>query len=157
LGNLIIVGIADIKVATGDDVLITYALGSCIGTCLYDSTAKIVGLSHILLASSKMCVSDNNIFKFADTAIKELVRQMVLRGASVNRITAKIAGGAQMFASSTIRIGEQNSAAVMEELNKLGIRLLAADIGDNYGRTMECRAADGKVTIKSILKGNKIL
>ncbi|HOJ47982.1 MAG TPA: chemotaxis protein CheD [Bacillota bacterium] len=157
MGNLIVVGIADLKVASGDDVLITYALGSCVGTCIYDKTAKVIGLSHVLLASKHMCLTDNNIYKYADTAIKELVRQMVLRGASVKRMTAKIAGGAHMFASSTIRIGEQNSAAVMEELKKLGIPLVAADIGDNYGRTMECWAADGKVVIKSILKGNKIL
>ena len=32
-----IIGIADMKMAKGSGTLITYALGSCIGICLYDS------------------------------------------------------------------------------------------------------------------------
>jgi chemotaxis protein CheD len=157
VGNVITVGISDMKIASGDDVLITYALGSCIGTCLYDSTANIIGMSHILLPSSKMCPNDSNIYKFADTAIKELIRCMKAKGASVNRMHAKIAGGAQMFTSSSIKIGENNKNAVVEELHNLGIRIVAAEVGENYGRTMECHAKDGKVIIKSFNKGLQVL
>lgn len=151
------VGISDMKIASGDDILITYALGSCIGTCLYDSTAKIMGLSHILLPHNKMCNNDINLHKYADTAIKELVRNMKLRGASLNRMYAKIAGGAQMFLNSTLTIGEDNKTAVLYELKSLGIRVLGSDVGKNYGRTMECHAKDGKVIIKSINKGKFVL
>lgn len=157
MGSLITVGISDMKIASGDDVLITYALGSCIGTCIYDNTAKIVGLSHILLPSCTLCVGDNNLYKYANTAIKELVRCMKLKGASVSRMHAKIAGGAQMFTSSTIKIGENNQKAVIEELRQLGIRIVAAEIGLNYGRTMECHAKDGKVVIKSMQKGLQVI
>lgn len=157
MGNVIAVGISETKIASGDDVLITYALGSCIGTCLYDSTANVIGLSHILLPNSSMCPNDTNLQKFADTAIKELVRSMKMRGASVYRIQAKIAGGAKMFVNSSSKIGENNKRAVIEELNSLGIKILAANVGENYGRTMECHAKDGKVIIKSINKGTQIL
>ncbi|HAN21723.1 MAG: hypothetical protein A2Y15_00530 [Clostridiales bacterium GWF2_36_10] len=157
MGNVIAVGISEAKITTGDDILVSYALGSCIGTCLYDSTAKIIGLSHILLPSSNLCPHDNNIYKFADTAIKELVERMRARGASTSRIQAKIAGGAQMFLNSTMRIGDDNKKAVINELNMLGIRIIAADVGENYGRTMECHAKDGKVFIKTINKSIKVL
>ena len=157
MGDLLTVGIADMKIGVGDDILITYALGSCIGTCLYDSTKKIIGLSHILLADSKVCSNDNNIYKFANTAIKELVRQMVIHGANTSRLVAKIAGGATMFKNSTLKIGENNIRAVINELKELGIEIFASDIGEDYGRTMECHASDGKVLIKSINKENLIL
>lgn len=157
MGNVITVGISDMKIASGDDVLITYALGSCIGTCLIDNTANIVGMSHILLPSSKNCPSDSNIYKFADTAIKELIKCMKARGASVSRMHAKIAGGAQMFTSSTIKIGEDNRKAVVDELKNFGIRIIAAEVGENYGRTMECHAKDGKVVIKSFNKGLQVI
>ena len=46
------VGIADLNVVKYPDVLATYALGSCVGICLYDHKAKIAGMAHILLPSS---------------------------------------------------------------------------------------------------------
>lgn len=157
MGNIITVGIADMKIASGEDVLITYALGSCIGTCIYDRVAGIMGLSHILLPQSSLCPNDRNVKKFADTAIKDLVNNMKKQGASVSRMSAKIAGGAQMFASNSLAIGERNTKAVVNELNLLGIKIVAADVGDNYGRTMECHTTDGKVFIKSISRGIHIL
>lgn len=32
----LVVGIADMKIAREEGMLITYALGSCLGICLYD-------------------------------------------------------------------------------------------------------------------------
>lgn len=150
MGNLVVVGISDMKIVNGDDMLITYALGSCVGTCIYDSTSGIMGLSHVLLPESSLCVGDSNIKKFADTAIAQMVKEMQARGASVYRMKAKIAGGAQMFLNSTIKIGERNVQTVKKELSRLGISLVGSDVGENYGRTMQCHAADGKVTIKMI-------
>jgi chemotaxis protein CheD len=92
MSNLIVVGISDIKIGLSPDVIITYALGSCVGTCLYDSRLRIGGMSHILLPESNICSSDINVMKYADTAIEELVRMMERAGAVRCRLTAKIAG-----------------------------------------------------------------
>lgn len=149
MGNLVVVGISDMRIVTGDDVLITYALGSCVGTCIYDAAAGIMGLSHVLLPESSLCPGDSNLRKFADTAITLMVSEMKARGGSVYRMTAKLAGGAQMFDSS-IKIGERNIRMVRSELSRLGIRITGSDVGENYGRTMECRAVDGSVKIKML-------
>lgn len=45
---MITVGISDLNVARAPDVLVTYALGSCVGICLYDSFTRVAGLSHIM-------------------------------------------------------------------------------------------------------------
>lgn len=155
--NLIVVGISDLKTAKGSDSLITYALGSCIGTCLYDAYAHIAGLSHILLPDSSICPEDKNIMKYANTAIEQLVKEMRRIGASVPRLTAKIAGGAKMYNTDGIGIGERNIVAVKNELLRLHIRLIAEDTGKNYGRTVEFNAADGTVYVKSVLHGVTII
>lgn len=155
--NLIVVGISDFKVANVPDVLITYALGSCVGTCLYDSKLKIAGLSHVLLPESSICKDDDNIMKYADTAIVALVRKMVMMGASRARLTAKIAGGAKMFATAGTGMGQRNIIAVKNELNKLGIPIIGEDTGSNYGRTVEFHPEDGSVLVKSVLHGNKAI
>ena len=51
----LIVGISDIKISNAsDDVIITYALGSCIGISVYDPVAKVGGLLHYMLPDSTL-------------------------------------------------------------------------------------------------------
>lgn len=153
MSNLIVVGISDLNIALLPNILITYALGSCIGTCLYDQKLRIAGLSHILLPEKN--ADDSNTMKYADTAIAQLVAKMERAGASRLRLTAKIAGGARMF--GTTGIGDRNVAAVKNELQRLRIPLMAEDTGSNYGRTVEFHAEDGAVIVKSVMHGNKAI
>ncbi|ADU27602.1 CheD [Ethanoligenens harbinense YUAN-3] len=152
---MIVVGISDYKTARRPDRLITYALGSCVGTCLFDERSGAAGLSHILLPDSTINRTDTNIMKYADTAIEALVREMERQGIRRTQLKAKIAGGANMFAaqSKSMNIGERNVAAVKEHLRRLGIRLLAEDTGKNYGRTVEFDPESGAMSVKSVLHG----
>ena len=78
----ITIGIGDLKVCKSPDVLVTYALGSCVGICLLDSSAGVGGLSHIMLPDSTTGVnSAANPMRFADTAIPMLIREMERLGA----------------------------------------------------------------------------
>lgn len=154
--NVINIGISDLNVAKPPDVLATYALGSCVGICLHDKTHNIGGLAHIMLPDSKEATSaSDNLRRYADTGIAELISMMQKRGASVQCMTAKIAGGAQMFATKlqTFNIGERNVAAVKRLLAAYRIRLIAEDTGLNYGRTVFFDVSTGIMQVKSITKG----
>ncbi len=157
MSQLIVVGISDQNTAFPPDMLITYALGSCVGICIFDPVAQYAGMSHILLPSSRLTTNDKNIYKFADTAIKALVSAMEKKGCSRARMTAKIAGGANMFLSSGQSIGDRNVQAVKEELSKLRIRIIAEDVGGNYGRTIQLDPQDGSVMVKTTCKGNMVM
>ena len=149
----ITIGISDLNVARSPDVLITYALGSCVGICLYDQTVGVVGMSHILLPSSAQIPGNATPMKFADTAIPMLMVKMQAMGARPTQLKAKIAGGAQMFAAmgnaSIANIGERNVAAVKATLQRLRIPIVAQDTGSNYGRTLLFNADDYMMTIRS--------
>lgn len=153
MGNLT-VGIGDMKIARAEGVIITYALGSCIGISLYDPNIKLAALLHIMLPEMRD-TNDKNIFKFADSGIKETLRKFTTFGGLKARTICKIAGGAQMFqmgnsgASGIGNIGERNAAAVKNILTAEGIRIQKADVGSNYARTMSIDAATGEVMIKS--------
>lgn len=158
----IVVNISDWRVCKSPEVLVTYALGSCVGSCLYDKVTGIAGLSHIMLPDSKVLDKsrgDFNRMKFADTALPDMLAAMVKMGADPRRITAKIAGGALMFAtkSEQFNIGERNVAAVTRALAALRIPITSSDTGLNYGRTVFFQSADGKVVIKSTTRGVNIL
>jgi len=158
MSRQITVGISDLNIAKAPDILITYALGSCIGICLYDPTSKLAGLSHIMLPSASAAPSvANQPMKFADTAVELLIRKMEAAGARRVLLKAKIAGGAQMFtglSNSTIaNIGQRNTQAVKMELMRQRIPIIAEDTGKDYGRTLLLSAEDGSMRIKSATKG----
>ena len=143
MGEIIKVGMADLKVCAYPDSLTTLGLGSCVGIALYDSVTKIT--------------RNENIAKFADTGIEETVRLMLAKGANKKRIVAKIAGGADMFnmgrsAQTSFRVGESNVQAVKAKLKELDIPILAEDVGLNYGRTVIIKSEDGGFIIKSVGK-----
>ena len=133
-----IIGIADMKMAKDRGTLITYALGSCIGICLYDPQIKLGAMVHIMLPIN-METGRKNPMKYADTGIRETLRQMEMKGASRSRITAKIAGGAKMFeitGGSLGNIGLRNLESVRINLKKEGIRLVKEDVGGSIARTL---------------------
>lgn len=159
MSNIIKVGMADLKVTGSPNVLSTLGLGSCIGICLYDPTSKVTGLAHIMLPSSKAIRNNENVAKFADTAIIKLIDDMGKIGANRRRLVAKIAGGAQMFSFSTsndtMKIGLRNAEAVRKALGELRIPIKADDTGGNYGRTIEFYSDTGVLLIKTIGHGVK--
>lgn len=159
MATVVKVGIADLNVVKSPDSLISYALGSCVGICLYDSMAKVAGMSHVLLPSK--IESDQNLMKFADTAIPMLVDRMTKMGANKMRMTAKIAGGANMFSgmmrSSASRIGERNVEQTKASLKALGIKIIAEDTGGTYGRTIEFSGESGILYVRSLANQNKEL
>ncbi|MFB0919564.1 MAG: chemotaxis protein CheD [Oscillospiraceae bacterium] len=158
MSKTIVVGISDLNIALKGDVLVTYALGSCVGICLYDPISKIAGLSHIMLPTISDFSNSNSVReKFADTAIEILLQKMLLSGAMKIRIRAKIAGGAQMFSNlsnmSLAGIGERNVVAVKQELYRLRIPIVAEDTGKDYGRTVFLDSDEGVMKVKSVNKG----
>ncbi|MBC3797072.1 chemotaxis protein CheD [Acetobacterium tundrae] len=155
MSQLIVVGISDYKFTKGPEVIVTYALGSCVGVCLYDKVTKIGGLSHIMLPdSTNFSAQDINRKKFADTALVDLVQEMKNAGVRNNRVVAKIAGGAQMFAvqpgSKLGAIGERNIDCVKKALSQLRIPILAEDTGLNFGRTQYFDLETGIMKIQSL-------
>nr|WP_319488388.1 chemotaxis protein CheD [uncultured Caproiciproducens sp.] len=159
MSDVFTIGISDMKVVRCADSLVTYALGSCVGICLYDSVIKVGGLGHIMLPTFPVNNPKENPFRFADTCIPEMILQMEKLGCSRRRIVAKIAGGAKMFEvaddSSFGNIGQRNVAEVKNTLSKLQIRIYAEDTGLNYGRTVYFYTDDGRMVVKSFSNGIK--
>ena len=147
----ITIGIADMKMAKDHGMLITYALGSCIGICLYDPLIKLGAMVHIMLPLN-MEAGRTHPLKYADTGIKETLKQMEAKGASRSRITVKIAGGAKMFEVSGAglgNIGQRNIESVHAILKRENIRLIGEYTGGTVARTLLFDVASGQACIRS--------
>ena len=152
MSDKLVIGIADMKMTQGEGMLVTYALGSCIGICLHDPKLKLGALVHIMLPLN-METGRKNPMKYADTGIRETIKQMEAKGASRSRMTVKIAGGAKMFeisgGSGLGNIGQRNIESVHTILRNEGIRLLAEDVGGKVARTLLFDVASGQGCIRS--------
>jgi len=157
-----IVGISDCKASDcADDVIVTYALGSCVGAALYDEEAKIGGLLHCLLPDSSCGLPknrDKNPHMYADAGLLSLIGMLIDMGAAKERITAKLVGGANMLSnSSLLDIGKRNSEAAMDMLKQEGIPLIGSSIGGNVGRSMWFNLKDGSVRVRLLGRGEEVI
>ncbi len=154
------VKVADYAVSQGDVVITSVGLGSCVAIALYDARTSVGGLAHILVPNPSLSRDTSNPAKFPSTAVPLLVEEMRRRGASAG-ITAKIAGGASMFASlipaGGINMGERNAVATRQALEDAGVPLLAEDIGGEHGRSVYFHLRDGRLEIRSLKIGNSVL
>jgi len=161
MGEMIKVGMADLKICKAPDAVTTLGLGSCVGIAIRDPITKVGGLAHIMLPDSTQFANNTQIPKFADTGAKELVRLIVAQGGNRSRLVAKIAGGAQMFAfqghNDLTTVGERNVIAVKKILAEMNIPILASDTGLNFGRTVEFFPETGDYVIKAVGKGVKTI
>ena len=157
------------------DRLVAHGLGACVGLCLYDATARLAALAHIVLPETlPLKAGCHQIIpspgKCADTAVRHLKAQIVEQGARTDRLRAVIAGGSQIFshaslygggpgqaALSRIEIGPRNVLAVRQALTAEGIPLLAEDVGGNYGRHLTLCVGTGHVFVQRIGAEERLL
>ncbi|GAA0298602.1 chemotaxis protein CheD [Gracilibacillus halotolerans] len=150
------VGIADMKVTEAPNKLKTLGLGSCVGVVIYNH--EIAGLAHVMLPDSEASNRENqNILKYADSALDQMIRELLDKGVRKSSLKAKIAGGAHMFSFQTesnfLKIGERNIIAVTERLQLHQIPLIAQDVGGNQGRTIEFNIEESQLEIRTV-RGN---
>lgn len=155
MGESLLVGMSEVRVINSPgDVLVALGLGSCVGVCAFDMSARVAGLAHIVLPDSNG--HDPSPGKFANSAVPLLFETMCSKGASMKNIKVALAGGAQLFAFSgsgpRLEIGPRNAAAVQEQLKLLNLVAMAVDLGGTVGRTVHL-FGDGRVRVKTIGKG----
>ena len=157
----LIVRVADLQVGHAGDELLTIGLGSCVAIVLYDATARVGGLAHVLLPSPALTRTSDRAGKVPQTAVPELLVRMAALGARTTHITARLAGGASMFASltapGTIQMGERNVVASRQVLSQHGLRITAEAVGGDFGRTVRLWTTDGRVEISSVSHGTSDL
>jgi chemotaxis protein CheD len=142
------VGMGQIAVVTGEQFARS-VLGSCIGVAVYDARRAIGAMAHVVLPQSSGRAASPG--KFADTAVSWMVDELAKLGADARKLTAKIAGGANMFnADGPFQIGKQNAEAVRAQLSALGIRLAAEHLGGVHGRKVTFWPKCGTYEIEAV-------
>ncbi len=150
--SLQVVGVADCGWSTAPgEILVTYALGSCIAVAIHDPVARVGGLLHYMLpeASLDRGKAALNPFMFADTGIPTLFEKAYQLGAQKNRLVTHVAGGAQVMGDNGVfNIGRRNYLALRKILWKAGVLVHAEDVGGTASRTVRLDVATGRFLMR---------
>jgi chemotaxis protein CheD len=151
--NLVTVVVGGFEVSdVPQGILVTYALGSCVGVAMSDPLAKVAGLLHCQLPAASMNPdrARREPGVFADTGVVELLRALAGSGADRRRLKVKLAGAAQMLGDSNLfDIGRRNHVAVRKALWQHGLLVDGEQVGGAAPRTMYVRVNDGTVLVRS--------
>lgn len=150
----LIVGVADMQVSTkSEDVIVTHALGSCLGICVYDPRTRVGGILHTMLPSSQTNPDKarTNPNMFVDTGVPNLFRTIYTLGGEKSRLVVKVAGGAAVQGCDCDRfqIGQRNYTMLRKILWKNGVLIKAENVGGSRPRTMGMEVATGRVWLHS--------
>lgn len=134
---------------TADRRMLKTLLGSCVGVAVFDPQLSVGGLAHVVLPQAP--ADSNQPGKYADTAIPLMIEQLQALAPVELQLTAKIAGGASMFANEVAaRIGDQNVIACESVLEHLQIPIKGKHCGGCHGRRMVFDTGTGAVTIQIV-------
>ncbi len=141
-----------------DHLLVTHALGSCIGVAIFDPLARVGGILHYMLPDSSLdpTRAAENPFMFADTGLPCLFRNCYALGAVKGRLQVKVAGGGQVLGGQEhFQIGRRNYAALRRIFLKNNVLVDKEDVGGAKARTLFLEMATGRVWVKVI--GQQVL
>jgi chemotaxis protein CheD len=149
------VGVADLKISDDvADVLITYALGSCLGITVYDFRMKRAGLLHCMMPESSLDLikAAGNPCLYVDSGMKALLNHFYRKGSRKGDLIIRVTGGSsskQNEEEDFFQIGRRNFVSLRKYLWNEGLMLKAFDVGGYGSRTVTLEVENGKMLIKS--------
>ena len=132
-----------------EQVLATFALGSCIGLSVRPEGAVGGMPTTCRRFAIDPARSRQNPYMFADTGIAKLVEQVCGVGANKRRLIAHAAGGASMMDPQAVfDIGKRNYLALRKILWKAGILLAGESVGGTTSRTIRLEIGSGRLWLQ---------
>jgi chemotaxis protein CheD len=142
----------DRRVGQGKGTLSITGLGSCVAIVLYDEASHVGGLAHVLLPDPSFSNRDR-CWLFVTEAVPALLDELEEAGAERSRLTARLVGGAAMFQDTSPQdrpnIGRRNVSAARKILARIGIPIVAEDVGGEFGRSIDFDLSNGRIQISS--------
>lgn len=152
------VGIGEFVVSNDEqEMLTTFALGSCVAVCLWEPSARVAGMLHFMLPDSALNGDRARLLpgSFADTGIALMFRAAYELGAQKTRCIVRLVGGAEMSAplsqpvEGMFNVGKRNILAARGVLWRNGIMVRGEAVGGTAVRSVGMAVSDGRVTVKT--------
>lgn len=149
-----VVSVAEMKISDQpEDIIVTHALGSCLGIAVHDPIAGVGGILHVMLPCANVSPdkAENNPFMFVDTGTPIFFKAIYAQGGKKNHLVVKVAGGAALGQSKEdfFAIGKRNFVMLRKLLWKNRITIASQDVGGKTARTLFLEIGTGKTWLQS--------
>ena len=145
-------GIADLQESKNSrGVIVTYALGSCLGVTCYDPLSRVGGMLHAMLGDSK-AIHQSTLVRatYLDTGIPDLIQRVVDLGGNPRVFQFKVFGGAQTIqAANYFNIGFKNIKMMEALATRFRLQIMVWEVGGHQNRTIRLYLADGRVKLRT--------
>jgi|GEM_PF-32186 len=137
-------------IASAEPMILRTALGSCISVCMYDPIAKLGGMNHFMLPSSKAENETNN--RFGVQAMETLINKLLRMGAGRHRLVAKIAGACRVINVNMNggTVAERNLAFVDEFMQLEGFKVVGRKVGGPRAMEVRFRTDTGEALVRAV-------
>ncbi|MFQ6605460.1 MAG: chemotaxis protein CheD [Fidelibacterota bacterium] len=142
-----IVATGFLATGSGEGLIRTTPLGSCVAVIAYDTTTKTGGIAHIMLPgrSPKKCKEGEN--KYAQNAISNLINDLILLETSTTNIEICLVGGANVLKKKYDNIGRDLIRSILENLKQQHLIVSASSLGGYKRRNTSLQLSSGIVTM----------
>lgn len=146
---------------SGDDIVLSTVLGSCVSACIWDRNAAIGGMNHFMLPGSDSGKDADPIGlagRYGVFAMEQLINELIKRGGRKASFEAKLFGGGHVMRNfTTMNVGERNAGFVLEFLRTEGIRVASQDLLDVFPRRVVFFPTSGRALCKKLAQADASL
>jgi len=145
---------------SGDDIVLSTVLGSCVSACMWDGTAKVGGMNHFMLPgeAARGAGEADPIGlsgRYGVFAMEQLINELLKRGARKANLEAKLFGGGAVLKNFTaLNVGERNAEFVLEFLRMEGIRVASQDLLDVFPRRIAYFPVSGRALCRKLAQAD---
>ncbi len=135
---------------TGEDIVLSTVLGSCVAACIRDPLAGVGGMNHFMLPGDDDTDRPaSTSMRYGAFAMEVLINELLKLGARRERLEAKVfGGGAVLDQMRQLNIGERNATFALSYLRTEQIPVLAQDLRGDYPRRIHYYPFSGKVLMR---------
>ncbi|TAN40699.1 MAG: chemotaxis protein CheD [Nitrospirae bacterium] len=130
-------------------------LGSCVSVTLFCKRLQIGAICHGVLPHCRKVKKCHELcrdsFKYVDCSLHYMIGRMRSSGCMDSELEVKLFGGADTLPSQKENtIGSMNVKMALEMIRQEHLRIIAADVGDSFGRKIIFLTHTGDVYLKRL-------
>lgn len=133
---------------TGEDVVITTVLGSCVSACLRDTARGVGGINHFMLPYT-LRGDDAGSARYGVYALELLVNKVLGTAGKRSDLEVKVFGGGRVIDGGG-DVGRSNIALVHEFFVCERIAITSEDLGERFARRIRYWPRTGRAQVQRI-------
>ncbi|ANT64935.1 chemotaxis protein CheD [Prosthecochloris sp. CIB 2401] len=141
------VSTGQVVTGTGNTILESSPLGSCIAVCAIDHASSAGGMAHIMLPGKSPYENAHNKYRYAADALQELVACLQSVGCDLARMKTCLIGGANVLKREKDTIHTDNLKSITKLLSQMQIKVHESCTGGFERRTALMDITEGRIFV----------